>query len=220
MNIPNPNEIFLNEFKTSCFIKNVIKAPNIHIGDYTYYDDSNDPTGFEKNNVLFNYPEFGDQLIIGKFCQIASGTRFIMGPANHRITSVTTYPFNVFGGDWSEITPPHMSQLPHKGDIIIGNDVWIGRKSIIMPGVKIGDGAIIASYSVVTKDVPAYGVVGGNPAKLIKKRFDDELIDILLKVKWWDFEPQQLLEVMPLLCNEDLDFVKKQLLHYKKRRRS
>lgn len=214
MNIPNPNEIFLNEFKTSCFIKNVIKAPNIHIGDYTYYDDSNDPTGFEKNNVLFNYPEFGDQLIIGKFCQIASGTRFIMGPANHRITSVTTYPFNVFGGDWSEITPPHMSQLPHKGDIIIGNDVWIGRKSIIMPGVKIGDGAIIASYSVVTKDVPAYGVVGGNPAKLIKKRFDDELIDILLKVKWWDFEPQQLLEVMPLLCNEDLDFVKEKLLQY------
>lgn len=214
MNIPNPNEIFLNEFKTSCFIKNVIKAPNIHIGDYTYYDDSNDPTGFEKNNVLFNYPEFGDQLIIGKFCQIASGTRFIMGPANHRITSVTTYSFNVFGGDWSEITPPHMSQLPHKGDIIIGNDVWIGRKSIIMPGVKIGDGAIIASYSVVTKDVPAYGVVGGNPAKLIKKRFDDELIDILLKVKWWDFEPQQLLEVMPLLCNEDLDFVKEKLLQY------
>lgn len=220
MNIPNPNEIFLNEFKTSCFIKNIVKAPNIHIGDYTYYDDSNDPTGFEKNNVLFNYPEFGDQLIIGKFCQIASGTRFIMGPANHRITSVTTYPFNVFGGDWSQVTPPHMGQLPHKGDIIIGNDVWIGRKSIIMPGVKIGDGAIIASYSVVTKDVPAYGVVGGNPAKLIKKRFDDELINILLKIKWWDFEPQQLLEIMPLLCNEDLNFVKEQLLHFKKRRRS
>ncbi len=128
MNIPNPNEIFLNEFKTSCFIKNIVEAPNIHIGDYTYYDDSNDPTRFEKNNVLFNYPEFGDQLIIGKFCQIASGTRFIMGPANHRITSVTTYPFNVFGGDWSQVTPPHMSQLPHKGDIIIGNDVWIGKK--------------------------------------------------------------------------------------------
>lgn len=113
--IPDPNQVFPNEYKTSCFIKNVVKAPNIIIGDYTYYDDAQDPTGFEKNNVLFNYPEFGDHLIIGKFCAIASGTRFIMGPANHRISSVTTYPFHVFGGAWQENTPPHMEQLPPQG---------------------------------------------------------------------------------------------------------
>ena len=127
--IPDPNQVFPNEYKTSCFIKNVVKAPNISIGDYTYYDDTADPAGFEKNNVLFNYPEFGDHLIIGKFCAIASGTKFIMGPANHRISSVTTYPFHVFGGAWQENTPPHLDQLPRKGDIVVGNDVWIGRES-------------------------------------------------------------------------------------------
>lgn len=209
--IPNPNCIFPNEYKTSCFIKNVITASNISIGDYTYYDDPVNPTAFEKNNVLFNYPEFGDKLIIGKFCSIASGSKFIMGSANHRISSVTTYPFNVLGGLWSEKTPSHLSQLPFKGDIIIGNDVWIGRESVIMPGIKIGDGSIIAAYSVVTKDIPSYSVVGGNPAKLIKKRFDDELISLLLKLKWWDYEPEALLEILPFLCDPNLDKVKQEL---------
>lgn len=209
--IPKPNAIFPNEHKTSCFIKNVVTAPNIFIGDYTYYDDPVDPTMFEKNNVLFNWPDFGDKLIIGKFCSIACGTQFIMGPANHRISSVTTYPFNVFGGAWAENTPPHLSQLPHKGDTVIGNDVWIGRECVIMPGVKIGDGAMIATRSVVTKDVEPYSVVGGNPARFIKKRFDDELIDLLLTIKWWDFEPEKLVEILPLLCNSDLDMVKIQL---------
>ncbi len=206
--IPNPDEIFPNEYKTSCFIKNVIKAPNIIVGDYTYYDDNNAPTDFEKNNILFNYPKFGDRLVIGKFCAIASGTTFIMGPANHRISSVTTYPFNVFGGAWEENTPDHLSQLPFKGDIVIGNDVWIGRESVIMPGVKIGDGAIIGAYSVVAKDIPPYTVAGGNPAKVIKKRFDDELTDILLKLKWWDFEAEKLVDFLPLLCDSDLEKVK------------
>ena len=209
--IPDANVIFPNEYKTSCFIKNIIKAPNIMVGDYTYYDDPVDPTGFEQNNVLFNYPEFGDRLIIGKFCQIACGTKFIMGPANHRLCSVTTYPFNVFGGVWAENTPPHLDQLPHKGDTVIGNDVWIGRESVIMPGVKIGDGAIIAAYSVVTKDVPAYAVYGGNPAQFIKKRFDDELIDLLLRLRWWDLEPEVLVSILPLLCDPDLEQVKRVL---------
>lgn len=209
--IPAPNEIFPNEYKTSCFIKNVITAPNIIVGDYTYYDDSVAPTEFEKNNVLFNYPEFGDKLIIGKFCSIASGTKFIMGSANHRLGSVTTYPFNVFGGSWQENTPDHMSQLPFKGDIVIGNDVWIGRESIIMPGVKIGDGAIIAAYSVVTKDVEPYSVVGGNPARFIKKRFNDELIELLLEFKWWDLPPEKLVTVLPLLCDFDLEKVTKKI---------
>ena len=210
-NIPDPNQIFPNEYKTSCFIKNVIKAPNISVGDYTYYDDSVAPTGFATNKVLFTSPEFGDKLTIGKFCSIASGTRFIMGPANHRISSVTTYPFHVFGGEWEKNTPSHLSQLPFKGDIVIGNDVWIGRESVIMPGVKIGDGAIIAAYSVVVKDVPPYGVAGGNPAKLIKKRFDDELIKLLLRVKWWDFSPEKLVDFLSILCSPDLEDVKEVL---------
>lgn len=207
-NIPNPNVVFPNEYGTSCFVKNVVKAPNILIGDYTYYDDPVDPTGFEQNNVLFNYPEFGDRLVIGKFCSIASGATFIMGPANHRISSVTTYPFNVFGGLWTERTPPHMAQLPRKGDTIIGNDVWIGRESVIMPGIKIGDGAMIAAYSVVTKDVPPYCLAGGNPAKLIKKRFDDELTELLQNWKWWNFPPEKLADVLPLLCDPNLEEVR------------
>ena len=158
--IPNSNEIFLYEYKISCFIKNVIKASNIIVGGYTYYDDIEDSTKLEQDNVLFNYPEFGDKLIIGKFCSIASKTKFIMGPANHRISSVTTYPpFNVFGGLWNKNTPEHLSQLPFK------------RDSVIMPGVKIGDRAIIGAYSVVTKDIEPYSVVGENPAKFIKKTF-------------------------------------------------
>ena len=209
--IPDPNAVFPNEYGTSCFIKNVVTAPNITIGDYTYYDDAEDPTGFEKNNVLFNYPEFGDQLIIGKFCAIASGTKFIMGPANHRLSSVTTYPFNVFGGAWAERTPPHLSQLPHKGDIVIGNDVWIGRESVILPGVTIGDGAIVAAYSVVTGDVAPYCVYGGNPARLLKRRFPEGLTAVLLALKWWDLPAEELLELLPVLCDPDLERVRQVL---------
>ena len=206
--IPDPNQIFPNEYKTSVFLKNVITAPNIIVGDYTYYDDADDPEGFERNNVLFNYPEFGDRLIIGKFCQIASGTQFVMGSANHRLSSVSTYPFNVFGGAWEANTPPHLSQLPHKGDTVIGNDVWLGRECRVMPGVHIGDGAIIAAYSVVVKDIPPYTVAGGNPCRPIKPRFDTELTELLLRLKWWDFDPQTLASFLPDLCNPDLEQVR------------
>ena len=209
--LPDPNTVFPNEYHTSCFIKNVVKAPNISIGDYTYYDDAEDPAGFEKNNVLFNYPEFGDRLIIGKFCAIASGVRFIMGPANHRISSGTTYPFHVFGGAWAERTPPHMDQLPRKGDTVIGNDVWIGRESVILPGVKIGDGAIVAACSVVSRDIPPYAVFGGNPARLVKMRFDQELIGLLLRFRWWDLDGEELAELLPLLCDPDLEKVRRAL---------
>lgn len=209
--IPDPNTIFPNEYHTSCFVKNVVTAPNIQIGDYTYYDDADDPTGFEQNNVLFNYPEFGDRLIIGKFCCIASKVQFIMGPANHRISSVTTYPFSVFGGAWEQNTPPHLSQLPFKGDTIIGNDVWIGREAVIMPGVKIGDGAIIAARSVVAKDIPPYTVAAGNPAKPLKHRFDKELTNLLLQFRWWDLPVEQITHLLPLLCDPDLEKVKLQL---------
>lgn len=209
--IPNPNAIFANEYKTMVFLKNVIAAPNVFVGDYTYYDDATDPTAFEQNNLLFNWPEFGDKLIIGKFCALASGTTFIMGSANHRMSSISTYPFNVFGGAWQEVTPPHLSQLPFKGDTVVGNDVWIGRESIIMPGVKIGDGAIVASYSVVTKEVPPYTIVGGNPAKQIKPRFDKEMTELLQAVRWWDLEGEALVAFLPTLCNDDLESVRQTL---------
>lgn len=150
---PDPNVVFPNEYKTSVFLKNVVSAPNISVGDYTYYDSAEHPENFEKTQVLFNYPAFGDKLVIGKFCQIAHGTTFIMGAANHRLSSISTYPFNVMGKTWNKATPDHLSELPHKGDIVIGNDVWLGRECVIMPGVTIGDGAIVAAYSVVTKDV-------------------------------------------------------------------
>lgn len=205
LNIPDPNVIFPNEYGTSCFVKNVVLAPNIEIGDYTYYDDDTDPTGFERNNVLFNYPEFGDRLIIGKFCALAQGTTFIMGPANHRTGSASTYPFNVFGGAWTEATPDHMSQLPRKGDTVVGNDVWLGRECVVMPGVKIGDGAIVAAYSVVTRDVAPYTVAGGNPARFIKNRFDEELTGLLLRLKWWDLPPEELVAWLPILCDENLE---------------
>lgn len=209
--MPDPNEVFPNEYKTTCFLKNVITAPNITVGDYTYYDDPVDPTAFEQNNVLFNWPEFGDRLLIGKFCAIASGVTFIMGSANHRIGSISTYPFAVFGGAWAESIPPHFDQLPFKGDIVIGNDVWIGRKSVILPGVTVGDGAILAAYSIVTKDVPPYAVVGGNPARFIKNRFDEELTALLMELKWWDFDAVALTEFLPILCDMDLQSVKQRL---------
>ena len=208
---PDPNAVYPNEaVKQVCFLKNVITRPNIQVGEYTYYDDIDGPEQFQ-DHVTHHYPFLGDKLIIGKFCAIAAGTKFIMGPANHRISSVTTYPFHVFGGAWEEHTPPHLEQLPFKGDTVVGNDVWIGRESLIMPGVKIGDGAIIAARSVVTKDVGAYHVVGGNPAKFLKKRFSEDLIDLLLQVKWWDFAPEKLVGILPLLCSSDLEQVKKRL---------
>ena len=205
--IPSPDVLFPNEYGTSCFLKNVITAPNITVGDYTYYDDPVDPAAFERNNVLFNWPEFGDHLSIGKFCSIASGVRFVMGSANHRLSSVSTYPFSVFGGLWAQRTPPHLSQLPFKGDTVVGNDVWLGRECVIMPGIHIGDGAIVAAYSVVTRDVEPYTVVGGNPARPIKRRFREELTALLLELRWWDMEPEILADFLPVLCNSDLETV-------------
>lgn len=201
LKIPDPNAIFPNEYGTTCFIRNVIKAPNISVGEYTYYDSEDHPELFEQTNVLFNYPFFGDKLIIGKFCQIAHGTTFIMGAANHRLGSATTYPFNVMGGVWREISTPHIEELPHKGDTVIGNDVWLGRNCTILPGVKIGNGAIVAACSVVTKDVAPYTVVGGNPARFLKKRFDDGTAALLEELRWWDLPPEELTEIIPVLCD-------------------
>lgn len=209
--IPDPNTVFPNEYGTTCFLKNVITAPNVSVGDYTYYDDPEDPTSFERNNLLYNWPEFGEKLIIGKFCCIGSGAKFLMGPSNHRMESATTYPFAVFGGAWEAAAPPHLTQLPHKGDTIVGNDVWLGRECVVLPGVRIGDGAIIGAHAVVTRDVAPYEIVGGNPARPIRKRFDEELIELLLELRWWDKEGEELVQLIPLLCDPDLEHVRREL---------
>ena len=209
--IPDSETIMPNEYGTTVFLRNIVKAENIKIGDYTYYDDTKDPVGWEKNNVLFNYPFFGDHLIIGKYCSLAEGSVFIMGAANHRLSSITTYPFNVMGGVWRERSTPHIEELPHKGDTVIGNDVWIGHEAVVMPGVHLGDGCIAAAYSVVTKSFPPYSVIGGNPARLIKKRFDDELISLLEEFRWWDKVPEEVTDLLPLLTSPDLEKVKAEL---------
>ena len=183
---PDPNAVYPNEaIKSVCFIKNIITRPNIIVGEYSYYDDMDGAEKFE-DHVTHHYEFIGDKLIIGKFCAIAKGIEFVMNGANHRMCSVTTYPFNIMGGGWEQFTPA-LEDLPLKGDTVVGNDVWIGQNVTVMPGVNIGDGAIIAANSVVTKDIPAYCVAGGNPCKIIKKRFDDELISYLQEIKWWDW---------------------------------
>lgn len=204
---PNPNSIYPNEnIKQICYIKNVIKNPNIQVGDYTYYDDVNGAEEFEKH-VTHHYDFLGDKLIIGKFCAIAHGIEFVMNGANHRMCSVTTYPFNIMGNGWEKATPT-LDDLPLKGDTIVGNDVWIGQHVVVMPGVYIGDGAIIAANSVVTKDVPAYHIVGGNPAKVIRKRFNDDLIQHMLDLKWWNWSAEKIFNNLEILCGFDIEKIK------------
>jgi virginiamycin A acetyltransferase len=206
-NLPDPNVIFpVPNIKTVIYVKPAIKNKNIIVGDFTYFSD----TDFESHVTHF-YPNFyNDKLIIGKFCQIAAGVEFIMNGANHQMNCVSTFPFNIFE-KWNEDVPP-LDKMPLKGDTIVGNDVWIGQNAVILPGVKIGDGAIIGTKSVVGSDVEAYSIVAGNPAKIIKKRFDDELIELLLKFKWWDLPIEKINELIPLLHNNDLEYVKERLI--------
>ncbi|GAA6169278.1 Vat family streptogramin A O-acetyltransferase [Sessilibacter corallicola] len=193
MHGPNPNDKSpIPNFPQVGFLKNYITRENIIVGDYTYYDDPNGPENFE-NNVLYHFPFVGDKLIIGKFCAIATNVKFIMNGANHQTNGVSTYPFYIFGNGWEKAMPKE-GDLPYKGDTVIGNDVWIGYEATIMPGVKIGNGAIIATKSVVTKDVPDYAIVGGNPAEIIKYRFDEATIEKLLKMAWWDWSVEEISE--------------------------
>ncbi len=203
---PDPNAIHPNPAIPSvCFIKNVITRPNIQVGEYTYYDDPDDSEAFEQH-VTHHYEFLGDKLIIGKFCAIARGVEFIMNGANHRMNSATTYPFNIMGGGW-EKSVPALSDLPFKGDTVVGNDVWIGQHAVILSGVHIGDGAIIAANAVVTKDVPAYHIAGGNPARVLKKRFDDQRIMALLRIRWWDWPAEKIFDNLETLCGADLSWV-------------
>jgi virginiamycin A acetyltransferase len=203
MNIPDKNLKFpLENYDRLCFLKNIITNPNIEVGDYTYYDDFNEVTNFEKN-VKYHFDFIGDKLIIGKFCMIASEVTFIMNGANHLTKAITSYPFAIFGADWKNAMDG--KNYPTKGNTIIGNDVWIGHKVTIMPGINIGDGAIIATNATVTKNVEPYAIVGGNPAKVIKMRFSKEEIDDLLKIKWWDWDIEKITKNVQNLTSANIE---------------
>ena len=203
--IPDPNTVHpIAGYDKEIYVKPTIKNPNIIVGDFTYIADSE----FE-SHVTHHYDFIGDKLIIGKFCQIAAGVEFVMNGANHQMNAVSTFPFYTLEG-W-DMKPPAASDMPFKGDTVIGNDVWIGQNATILPGVHIGDGAIIGANSVVASDVEPYSIVVGNPVKLIRYRFDGELTSLLLKFKWWDKPVEEINALIPILTNSDLEFVKKEI---------
>lgn len=202
MHGPDPLTKFpLNGIDSLCFLKNILSAPNIIVGDYTYYDDFETVENFKKN-VKYHFDFTGDKLIIGKFCQIASGVEFIMNGGNHLVDAISTFPFSIFGNGWESAMEG--KTFPNKGNTEIGNDVWIGYRSLIMPGVRIGDGAIIATASVVTKDIPPYSISGGNPAQLIRMRFDEKTIEKLLQIKWWDWDAEKIAKYANLLTSNNV----------------
>ena len=202
---PNPNTVYpIAGYEKEIYVKPTIRNPNIVVGDFTYIADSE----FE-SHVTHHYEWNGDKLIIGKFCQIAAGVEFVMNGANHQMNAVSTFPFYTLEG-W-DMNPPAMADLPFKGDTVIGNDVWIGQNAVILPGVHIGDGAIIGANSVVGGEVSPYTIVIGNPARELRKRFDDELIHLMLKLRWWDKSIEEIDTLIPILSCGDLEKVKAEI---------
>lgn len=202
MNGPDKNNPFpIANYDRLCYLKNIIKGPNIEVGDYTYYDDFDSVENFEKN-VKYHFEFNEDKLIIGNFCMIASGVEFIMNGANHLTQAISTYPFSVFHPEWAK--GMEGKPYPKKGDTIIGNDVWIGYKATIMSGIKIGNGSIIASKSLVVKDVPPYTIVGGNPGKELKKRFSESDIERLERLAWWNWDLDKITANVDHLTSLDI----------------
>ena len=202
---PNPDTVYpIAGYEKEIYVKPTIRNPNIVVGDFTYIADSE----FE-SHVTHHYEWNGDKLIIGKFCQIAAGVEFVMNGANHQMNAVSTFPFYTLEG-W-DMNPPAMADLPFKGDTVIGNDVWIGQNAVILPGVHIGDGAIIGANSVVGGEVSPYTIVIGNPARELRKRFDDELINLMLKLRWWDKSIEEIDTLIPILSCGDLEKVKAEI---------
>ena len=197
------NPVYPNsQFKTFCYINSVVKNPNIIVGDYSYYDDmENGPESFE-SRVTHHYDFIGDKLIIGKFCAIARGVEFVMNGANHMLDCLSTYPFEIID-EFKGLARPFANR-GNRGDTVIGNDVWIGQNATILPGVHIGDGAIVGANAVVSKDVPAYAVVVGNPAVVKKYRFDEETIKLLLELKWWDKPVEEIKRIIPIISSKDI----------------
>ena len=203
--IPDPKTIHpIAGYEKEIYVKPTIQSPNIIVGEFTYIADSE----FE-SHVTHHYEWNSDKLIIGKFCQIAAGVEFVMNGANHQMNAVSTFPFYTLEG-WN-MNPPALSDLPLKGDTIIGNDVWIGQNAVILPGVQIGDGAIIGANSVVGSSVAPYTIVIGNPARILRKRFDDDLINLLLRFKWWDKSIEEIDSLIPILTSSDLEKVREEL---------
>lgn len=196
--------------KQTVYLKSVVKNPNILVGEYTMYNDFvNDPIDFEKNNVLYQYPINNDKLIIGKFCSIACNAKFIFTSANHTMNSLSTYPFPIFFDEWDLNVSNITNAWDNKGNIVIGNDVWIGYEAVIMSGVHIGNGAIIGTRALVTKDVEPYTIVGGVPARKIRKRFEADIIDKLQSIKWWDLPYTQIKQLLPALTSGDVEGLEK-----------
>ena len=202
---PDPNTIHpIAGYDKEIYVRPTVTNPHILVGEFTYIADAE----FE-SHVTHHYEWNGDKLIIGKFCQIAAGVEFVMNGANHQMNAVTTFPFYTLEG-W-DMAPPPLSDLPLKGDTVLGNDVWVGQNAVILPGVHIGDGAIIGANSVVGSDVPPYTIVVGNPARTLRKRFDDDLIDLLLRFRWWDRSVDEINRLIPMLTHPDLETVRKEL---------
>lgn len=190
--------------KETVYLKNVVSGANIEIGDYTIYNDFvHDPRDFERSNVLYHYPVNGDRLKIGKFCSVACGAKFLFTSGNHSLRSLSTYTFPIFFEEWGLDAKDICSAWDNKGDIVIGNDVWIGYEALILSGVTVGDGAIIGSRAVVTKDVPPYTIVGGVPAKPIRRRFDGAVIERLEKLRWWDWDIETIRRSIPAIQSGD-----------------
>lgn len=187
------------------YLKDVITGPNIEVGEYTIYNDFvRDPRDFEKNNVLYHYPVNGDRLVIGRFCSIACGAKFMFTSGNHSMQSLANYTFPIFFDEWGLDAKDICDAWDNKGDTVIGNDVWIGYEAVIMPGVKIGDGAVIGTRALVTKDVPPYTIVGGVPAKPIRRRFDDATVEKLEALRWWDWDEDRLKRALPAIQAGDI----------------
>ena len=203
MNGPDPREPHpMAGFPQVCFLKNTVRNPNIVVGDYSYYDDPEDSDNFERN-VLYHYPFIGDKLVIGKFCALARGCRFIMNGANHKLSGLSTYPFQIFGQGWEKVMPTP-DALPYKGDTVVGHDVWIGYDALVMPGVQIGHGAIVSARAVVVQDVPPYTVVGGNPARVLKTRFAPDVVAELLAIAWWDWPVEKITRHLAVIVAGDV----------------
>jgi len=192
--------------RETVYLKSVVENPNITVGDFTMYNDFvNDPTKFEHNNVLYHFPINHDKLIIGKYCSIACGAKFMFTSGNHKLSSLSTYPFPLFFEEWDLNRSNVTDAWDNLGDIIVGNDVWIGYEAVIMQGAHIGDGAIIGTRAVVTRDVPPYTVVGGVPAKTIKRRFSEEIIDTLLEIQWWNWDDETVKKNLSAIMKGEID---------------
>ncbi|GAB2026991.1 CatB-related O-acetyltransferase [Lactovum odontotermitis] len=206
MTIPDEKIFPRKGDESTVYLKNMIENPFITVGDYSMYNDFvRDPRDFEKNNVLYHYPINQDRLVIGKFCSIACGARFIFTSANHALKSLSTYPFPIFADEWQLDWEKVTEAWDNKGDIVVGNDVWIGYEAVIMSGVTIGDGAIVGTRAVVTHDVAPYSIVGGVPGKLIRKRFSDETVERLLDLQWWDWPRERIMQNIDAIQNGELD---------------